>query len=129
MLGFDLTFTYEKFDKASRFLRNGVPFIATHPDYNCPLEGNDMLPDCGSLITAFTAATGVAPKIIGKPHEEMLGGILNRTGIQKEELCIMGDRLMTDIRMGRDFGILSILVLTGEAKLSDLDGSDINLIL
>jgi ribonucleotide monophosphatase NagD (HAD superfamily) len=37
----------------------------------------------------------------------------------------MGDRLMTDIKMGRDFGILSILVLTGEASMEDLKKSDV----
>lgn len=120
VLGFDLDFTYERFDKAARFLRQGLPFVATHPDYNCPLEGGDMIPDCGALSAAFTAATGIVPKVIGKPSPEMLEGLLNRVGVQKEELLIMGDRLMTDIKMGQDFGILSLLVLTGEAKWEDI---------
>ena len=55
----------------------------------------------------------------------MLEGILNRAKIKKEELCIVGDRLMTDIKMGQDFGIPSILVLTGEAQLEDLESSDV----
>jgi HAD superfamily hydrolase (TIGR01457 family) len=125
VLGFDLTFTYEKLDKACRFIRQGVPFIATHPDFNCPMEENQMAPDCGALSAAITAATGVKPKVIGKPNQEMLEGLLNRTGVSKEELCIMGDRLITDIKMGLDFGILNILVLTGEAKEEDLMGSSI----
>lgn len=123
VLGFDLTFTYEKFDKAARFIRHGVPFIATHPDFNCPLEGGDMIPDCGALSAAFTAATGVYPKVIGKPNKELLDGLLNKVGVKPDELCIMGDRLMTDIRFGKDFGILSILVLTGEAKKEDLENT------
>ncbi len=125
VLGFDLTFTYRKMDKACRFIRQGVPFIATHPDFNCPMEENQMAPDCGALSAAITAATGVKPKVIGKPNREMLEGLINRTGVSKEELCIMGDRLMTDIKMGLDFGILNILVLTGEAKEEDLMGSSI----
>lgn len=125
VLGFDLGFNYHKFEKAARFIRNKVPFIATHPDFNCPMEGGDMIPDCGSMSAAFTASTGVKPKVIGKPFGEMLGGLLNRAGIQKDEMCIMGDRLMTDIKMGQDFGILSILVLTGEAKREDIESSGI----
>lgn len=120
VLGFDLTFTYSKLDQACRFIRRGIPFIATHPDFNCPMEENQMAPDCGALSAAITAATGVKPKVIGKPNREMLEGLLNRTGVSKEELCIMGDRLITDIKMGLDFGILNILVLTGEAKKEDL---------
>lgn len=123
VLGFDTDFTYEKFDKGARFLRQGIPFIASHPDYNCPLPNNDMIPDCGALSAAFTAATGVEPKVIGKPNREMLDGVLKRMGATKNELGVMGDRLMTDIRMGNDFGIFSILVLTGEAKRDDLVNS------
>lgn len=125
VLGFDLTFTYRKMDKACRFIRRGVPFIATHPDYNCPIEEDQMVPDCGALSAAITAATGVRPKVIGKPNQEMLEGMLKRTGVSKKELCLMGDRLITDIKMGIDFGILNILVLTGEAKEEDLMGSAI----
>jgi HAD superfamily hydrolase (TIGR01457 family) len=125
VLGFDLTFTYEKLEKACDLVRQGVPFIATHPDFNCPVEDGGMIPDCGALSAAITAATDVLPKVIGKPHQEMLEGILNRAKIKKEELCIVGDRLMTDIKMGQDFGIPSILVLTGEAQLEDLESSDV----
>lgn len=125
VLGFDLTFTYQKFDKGARFIRNKVPFIATHPDLNCPMEDKDMIPDCGALSAAFTAATGVKPKVVGKPNQEMLEGLLKRVNVKKEELCLMGDRLMTDIRMGRNFGILSILVLTGEASREDVKKSDV----
>ena len=125
VLGFDLTFTYEKLEKACHFIRQGVPFIATHPDFNCPIEQGQMIPDCGALSAAITAATGVKPKVIGKPNKEMLEGLLKRAGVTKEELCIMGDRLITDIKMGIDFGILNILVLTGEAKAEDLSHSPI----
>jgi HAD superfamily hydrolase (TIGR01457 family) len=125
VLGFDLTFTYNKFEKACNFIRQGVPFIATHPDYNCPLENGNMIPDCGALSAAITAATGVAPKVIGKPNKEMLEGLLSRTKVKKEELCIIGDRLITDIMMGQNFGILNILVLTGEAKKEDLYDSSV----
>lgn len=120
VLGFDKTFTYEKLDLACRLVRRGVPFVATHPDFNCPLEGGQMEPDCGALAAAITAATGVTPKVMGKPHPEMLKGLLRRLNAQKEDLALVGDRLMTDIQMGQNFGIFTILVLTGEARRADL---------
>jgi NagD protein len=125
VLGFDLTFTYSKLEKSCYFVRQGIPFIATHPDFNCPMENGYMIPDCGALTAAVTAATGITPKVIGKPNIEMLEGLLNRIGAKKEELCIIGDRLMTDIRMGQDLGIFSILVLTGEAKEEDVNDSPV----
>lgn len=125
VLGFDLDFNYSRLEKAARFIRNGSVFIATHPDFNCPLEDGDMIPDCGSMSAALTAATGIMPKVIGKPNSEMLEGIMKRANIDKNELCIIGDRLMTDIKMGWDAGIMTVLVLTGEAKLYDLEKSDV----
>lgn len=120
VLGFDLNFTFGKLDKACRLIRSGVPFIATHPDFNCPLEGGDMLPDCGALSAAITAATGVHPKVIGKPNQEMLDGVLHRLQKAKADLVLVGDRLMTDIQMGLNFSILSVLVLSGETKRGHL---------
>ncbi|MEG2253585.1 MAG: HAD hydrolase-like protein, partial [Clostridia bacterium] len=38
---------------------------------------------------------------------------------------MVGDRLYTDIATGKNFGMLSILVLTGEAKRSDLETSEV----
>lgn len=125
VLGFDKTFSFQKLDKACRFIRQGVPFIATHPDFNCPLPDGDMLPDCGAMAAAITASTKIKPKIIGKPNKEMIDSVLSRLGTTREHLAFVGDRLMTDIQMGKNAGILSILILTGEAKLTDLQNSTV----
>jgi len=58
VLGFDMTLTYEKLVKACDFIRAGVPFIATHPDINCPTE-TGYIPDCGAMTALITASTGV----------------------------------------------------------------------
>lgn len=50
----------------------------------------------------------------------MVDTVIKRTGYSKDEIAMVGDRLMTDIRFGTDNGILSVLVLTGEATLSDV---------
>lgn len=120
VLGFDLDFDYSRFFHATQLLRRGVPFFATHPDLTCPIEHGRHMPDCGALIAALTAATGVRPKILGKPHRTMAEGILRRASVGRSELAIVGDRLATDIRTGRDHQILSILVLTGETRLRHL---------
>lgn len=41
------------------------------------------------------------------------------------ELAMVGDRLYTDIATGVQFGMTSILVLTGEATLADVQTSPI----
>ncbi len=125
VLGFDLDFDYSRFHHAARLLRRGVPFFATHPDRNCPIENGDWMPDCGALSAALTAATGVKPRFFGKPFRPMVEGMLRRARVARGELAVVGDRLSTDIRTGRDNGLLSILVLTGETRPETLQRSSI----
>ena len=54
----------------------------------------------------------------------MIEAVLKRTGHKKEEIAMIGDRLYTDIAMGRT-GIKTVLVLSGETKKSDLALSEI----
>ena len=56
VFSFDQTLTYEKLRVACTLIRQGVPFIATHPDLNCPTP-QGPIPDCGAMIAAVTAAT------------------------------------------------------------------------
>jgi len=125
VVGFDTELTYEKLDRACYWVRKGIPFIATHPDLNCPVENGEMKPDCGAISAAITAATGITPKVLGKPHREMLEGLLARTHVSPDKMILVGDRLTTDIKMGNDFGIFTVLVLTGEATRDDLKTSTI----
>jgi len=124
VLGFDLTLTYEKLERACFFIRQGLPFIATHPDFNCPTPAGPI-PDCGSMIALITASTGVKPKIIGKPYPEMIEALRAKYGLDDPStVAMVGDRLYTDIAMGNAAGITSILVLSGESKLEDVDKAD-----
>ena len=122
VVGFDQTLTYETLTIACRLIDRGVPYIATHPDVRCPIEGGEYIPDTGAFLACIKTATGKDPEYItGKPYGYMVDTVMERTGLKKEEIAMVGDRLMTDIRFGTDNGILSILVLTGEATLEDVE--------
>ena len=122
VLGFDTTLTYEKIWKACNFIRDGLPFIATHPDINCPTDSGFM-PDIGSFIALIEASTGRKPDvIIGKPHHHIVDAVIEKTGYQLNEIAMVGDRLYTDIALGKA-GIATILVLSGETKSEDLEKS------
>ena len=123
-VGFDITLTYEKLSLACSFIRSGKPFIATHPDLNCPTE-NGFIPDCGAICAFITASTGIKPKYLGKPYTETLEFILKYTGCSRDELAFVGDRLYTDIAIGANHGVTSILVLTGETGYRDLENSQV----
>ena len=125
VLGFDTTLTYEKIWIACDYILAGVPFIATHPDLNCPLAGGKQMPDTGSMIRMFEAATGVSPLVLGKPNKGVVDVLMQKTGYKQEELVMVGDRLYTDVQMGINSGISSFLVLSGETKRLDYEESSI----
>ncbi len=148
VLGFDQTLTYERLTQACNYIRQGVPFLATHPDINCPVEGG-FIPDCGAMIAAMSLSTGVQPVITGKPYPETVEAVLARVNtpeqcaarrkrmadagretagergeITKEEITFVGDRLYTDIAVGVNNGAHGALVLTGETAEQDIPGSE-----
>lgn len=122
LITFDTELTYEKLSKACHFVRGGSIFLATHQDYNCPVI-NGFIPDCGAICSLITASTGVIPKYIGKPHIETMEAIISYKGIDKDKIAVIGDRLYTDIALGTNHGVTSILVMTGETTLDLLNAS------
>ena len=125
VLGFDTTLTYEKIWKLCDFVRAGVPYIATHPDINCPTE-TGFMPDIGAMMELVAISTGGRRPdvIVGKPHEPIVAAILEKTGFELSQIAMVGDRLYTDIALGA-VGITTILVLSGEAQREDIPAAPI----
>lgn len=116
VLGFDTTLTYAKMWKLCDLVRGGMPYIATHPDYNCPTE-TGFMPDIGAMIAFVKASTGREPDlIVGKPNKLFVEKAAERTGIPVSAMCMIGDRLYTDIALGSTAGIPTVLVLSGETQ-------------
>ncbi len=124
VLAYDLTLTFAKLEKACHYVRKGVPFIATHEDNNWMISPDLHRPDVGALAAAITASTKITPKFVGKPEKEMVQAFLKRLDLTNDQVAIIGDRLNTDIRMGNDHDLLSILVLSGKTKIDDLKKSN-----
>lgn len=125
VLGFDTTLTYEKLWQACNYILKGVPFVATHPDLVCPLEGGKSMPDTGAMIALISAATKVEPTIIGKPYGTMIEGVMDAHSFEKSEMAMVGDRLYTDIQMATDAEMIGILVMSGETTQEHLEKSKI----
>ncbi|MGQ9651889.1 MAG: HAD-IIA family hydrolase, partial [Phycisphaerae bacterium] len=107
VLGFDTTLTFPRLCQAAWWIKQGKPFIATHPDRVCPTDQPTVLVDCGSVCACLTEATGVKPLAVpGKPDPAMLIGILARHSLRPSELAMVGDRLYTDMVMAHRAGVL-----------------------
>ena len=124
VLGFDTTLTYDKLWATCEYISEGVEYIATHPDFNCPLPNDKFMPDAGAMAALIEASTGKTPKVIGKPNGEVVASIASKYNLNKEDMIIAGDRLYTDIKTGENAGIESILVYSGETKEADYKVSE-----
>ncbi len=101
-----------------------VYYIATNPDLVCP-TWYAYVPDCGSVATMLYNATKRQPEVIGKPRPAMAITAMKKYSFSKEETVLIGDRLYTDIACGVNAGITSVLVLSGEATLDDVEKSNV----
>ena len=123
-MGFDTELTFQKLEDACILLNRGVEYIATNPDWVCPTWYGSV-PDCGSVAEMLYRATGRRPQVIGKPQPHMVELAVKQSGFTKDQAILLGDRLYTDIKSGVNAGIDTVLVLSGEATLADLEVSDV----
>lgn len=114
VVSFDRTFSYAKLLAAFRAVReHGAAIVATNPDPYCPTPDGG-LPDCAAMLAAIEVSTGRrAEAIVGKPSSHMARALLDRLDVPADEVAFVGDRLTTDVAMGKHIGSTGILVLTG----------------
>ena len=125
LLAFDTTLEYTRLCRLCDLIRAGLPYIATHPDFNCPTE-TGFIPDIGAMMALVKASTGRdADLILGKPYRGIVDEALLRTGFSLGEMAMVGDRLYTDVATGVKHGMTGILVLSGEATMADVETSDV----
>ena len=113
VVAFDRTFDYRKLNITFQAIKLGAHFVATNPDRTCPVEGGEI-PDCAGMIAAIEAVTEKKVEVIvGKPSPIMIQTVLDVMGLKPGDCILIGDRLETDIKMGKDSGIATGIVLTG----------------
>lgn len=124
LMGYDNELTYEKLVVVSRLLLSDIPYIATNPDYVCPVDFG-YVPDCGSFAMMLEKASHKMPQFMGKPNPEIIYEALRRFDVNPEDAIMIGDRLYTDIQCGINAGIDTALVLSGESTIETLRQSSI----
>jgi NagD protein len=114
---FDRTFDYRKWNIAFQAIKfYGAHFVATNADRSCPVDGGEI-PDCAGIIAALEATTGKRVEMVaGKPSPLIIQTGVERMGVAARECLVVGDRLETDVVMGRRAGARTALVLTGVTR-------------
>ena len=124
VVAFDKTLNYNRLTNACTYIRNGATFLSTHLDINCPMKGGVII-DCVAICAAIELSTGKKPKYVWKPFNETVEMIVDATGMDKDKIAFVGDRIYTDVATGVNNGAIGVLVMTGETKLMDIPGSEV----
>ncbi|MBC8100211.1 MAG: HAD-IIA family hydrolase [Armatimonadetes bacterium] len=121
VIAFDRTLDYRKLNTAYQALLAGARFFATNADKMCPMPGGGI-PDAGATIAALEHISGRKLELLaGKPSDLIMNVALSRLGVLAEKCLMVGDRLETDMLMGRQAGMKTALVLTGASTRADAD--------
>ena len=136
VVGYDNRFNNFKLAMAHQILRQNPNclFIATNTDSTLPYKQGLFFPGGGCFVSALSTCIGRKPDIVaGKPSTLLLDTALSILYQQQdnqhvitsenrhETVCMVGDRLETDITLGNRVGVKSVCVLTGVAHREQLD--------
>jgi NagD protein len=120
VLGETTSYSYSRITQAMRLVQEGARFIATNPDASGPSE-DGLVPACGAIAALIQAATGIQPYFIGKPNSLMMRAALRYLNEHSENTIMVGDRMDTDVRVGLESGLETVLVLTGVSQPADVE--------
>jgi NagD protein len=112
VVGETTSMSYERLTQAVRLVTEGARLIATNPDTSGPGEGG-LVPACGAIAAFIESASGVRPYFVGKPNALMMRTALRFLNEHSANTIMVGDRMDTDIRVGTEAGLETVLVLTG----------------
>ena len=119
VLGETRSYASEHMVRAVRMVAAGSRFVATNPDVMDPgIEG--IAPATGAVAAMISTTTGVKPYFVGKPNPLMMRTALNTIDAHSEDSVMIGDNMDTDIVMGLESGMETVLVLTGVTRREEL---------
>ncbi|HEX6678177.1 MAG TPA: HAD-IIA family hydrolase [Actinomycetes bacterium] len=119
-VGIDPELTYGRLAAACLAIRAGAEFVGSNPDATMPTP-DGQVPGNGSVLALLRTATGVRPRVAGKPEPALFETAAAALG--GGPLLMVGDRSDTDLVGAARLGWDTALVLTGAttpAQLLDL---------
>ena len=120
VVGLDRNATYQKYSQALHNILAGAKFISTNPDRLLANNGTFDIGN-GAVIDMLEYASGVEAIKIGKPYQTILNILLEEKNLKKEDIILLGDNLETDIKLGYDANIETIMVCSGVHTEKDIE--------
>ena len=113
-------FEYHRLNDAFRHLLGGAKLIAAAKNKYFKDEDNMLSLDAGGFIQTLEFAAEIEAKIIGKPSKDFFHLAVDSMGLKPEEVLMIGDDIISDIKGAQDAGLKTALVKTGKFQTSDL---------
>lgn len=123
IVGFDRHINYYKLQYAQLCLNEnpGCEFIATNLDRVTHLTDAQEWAGNATMVGAVRGCTGMEPNLVGKPAPLMIDYIATKYHIaDRSRICMVGDRLDTDIAFGLNNGLKTCLTLSGVTSEPEL---------
>ena len=120
VVGLDRNATYKKYSQALHNILAGAKFVATNPDRLLANNGTFDIGN-GAVIDMLEYASGIEAIKIGKPYQTILNILLEEKNLKKEDIILLGDNLETDIKLGYDADIETIMVCSGVHTEKDIE--------
>ncbi len=118
-VGLDKEGTYEEYSYALKFLLKGAKLVGTNSDRRLATSDGYAIGN-GSVVALFEYASEQESEKIGKPYAPILNQALRHFQIDKADVIMVGDNLETDIALGENTGIETILITCGVHKREDV---------
>ena len=125
VVGFDPQINYYKLQYAQLCLNGNknCHFIATNDDAVGHFTPNQEWAGAGSMVGAVKGCTNKTPVVVGKPNSVLLDYIVEVSGLSAKMMCMVGDRIDTDILFGKHNGMTTCLTLSGVTSRQALDAA------
>ncbi|KAL8033047.1 hypothetical protein ABFX02_13G137700 [Erythranthe guttata] len=122
IVGLDQYINFYKLQYGTLCIREnpGCLFIATNRDAVGHLTDLQEWPGAGCMVAAICGTTQKEPIVVGKPSTFLMDFLLQKFNVPTSRMCMVGDRLDTDILFGQNAGCRTLLVISGVTKVSDL---------
>nr|XP_043610347.1 phosphoglycolate phosphatase 2 [Erigeron canadensis] len=122
VVGIDPYINYYKLQYGTLCIREnpGCIFIATNRDATGNMTDLQEWPGAGCMVAAVCGSTQKEPIVVGKPSTFLMDFLQKKYDIPTSKMCMVGDRLDTDILFGQNAECKTLLVLSGVTNQSTL---------
>jgi len=110
VVGLDPSISYSSMSLFAALHGKDIPIIACNRDRWFPGNNGHLKPGCGIMVDLVEALLGRnVDLVVGKPNTLLLEMLSRQSGLNKNELLIIGDSVESDVALAEAFGSLWVL--------------------